>query len=59
MAEESGSGSLELRIQELESKLAEMAAYEPPDITAEEFKAYNKVASPCHIDVQGLELVTF
>ncbi len=22
-------------------------------------KAYNKVASPCHIDVKGLELVTF
>lgn len=22
-------------------------------------KAYNKIASPCHIDVQGLELVTF
>ena len=22
-------------------------------------KAYNKVASPCHIDVQGLDLVTF
>ena len=22
-------------------------------------KAYNKIASPCHIDVEGLELVTF
>ena len=22
-------------------------------------KAYNKIASPCHIDVQGLDLVTF
>ena len=22
-------------------------------------KAYNKIASPCHIDVKGLDLVTF
>jgi hypothetical protein len=44
MAEKRESESLEMRVRELESQLAEMATYEPPDITAEEFKAYQKVS---------------